>query len=297
MATTKKKSFKDQLRPILEERFKNSPIEGEVDRQLELATTPSAETLITYIRQWKFQSGQIALGRLLECDRWNKKGELVLEKNFKGKPYPFQLPLAIAWDWYMYGYQGSLYIPNYSFPNCLKRIPDNMTDDWANEIKDLFGEITRTPIGDVKLIILGQCVKSYKATNPHCITWWNRQVEEFIAAQKAVDEFVKNRKGWEHLTVENSQNPKHKLEMSKVLTDILVKADELVEPAIARIKESDRKLYARQDATYARNNIKTLRGFFKKYGNEDATKLAGGADLLDTLGLAIDAVESNALNP
>ena len=61
-----------------------------------------------------------------------------------------------------------------------------------------------------------------------------------------------------------------------------------VEPAIEAIKEQDRRLYIRQDATYARNNVSSLNKFFTKYG-------ANHFGLIKWVGGAIDVVETESL--
>lgn len=287
------KTFQEQLLPILEERFRNSA--SEVKRHLKEASTPAAQTLIKYIRQWEFKSRNVALARLIECDRWNDKGELVLERNFKGKEYSCKMPLAMAWECYVYGDQRTQVVPMYSFANHVKKIPANITKDWAEEVKGLFNDINRMTVGAFKIIDLGKCVKSYGVGNPYTFSEWDRHVSDFKEAQVAIDIFVVPRKGWEYLTTSNLQNPEHGEAMSKILEDILAKADEMVEPSVKAIREQDRKMYIRQDATHARNNVKKLRAFFKKYGPADSCTLAGGANILDSIGGEIDEVEIKLL--
>lgn len=281
------KDFQKQLLPILEDRFRGNS--SEVKRHLKEASTPAAQTLITYIRQWGFQSRNIALGRLLETDRWNDDGELVLERNFKGKAYPMRIPLAMAWDWFVYGDQKTEFIPNYSFADSVKKIPANAKETWLEQIQKLFYDINHRSIEEFKIIVFGRTVKSYSLGNPYTYIWYNTQVKEFIAAQTAINEFVMGRKGWEYIQTENLQNPNHKTEMSKVLQDILAKADERVEPAQKQWNESERKMYIRQEATQARNDIKTLTSFFKKYGVTEPSALKMLANI-------INDVESQALN-
>ncbi len=281
--------FQKQLLPILEKRFRDN--ESEVNRHLKEASTPAAQTLITVIRQWEFASRNIALARLLSCDQWTDKGTMVLERDCKGKPYPLKVPLAMAWDWYVYGDLHEQVVPDYGFAGRIKNIPANVTKDWAEQIKELFHDINRMSLATFKTIILGKCVKSYGVSNPHAFTWWDRQVSEFKDAQKAIDAFVVTRKGWEYLTTENLQNPKHAEEISKVLTDILARADELVEPSQKAIEKRDRELYIRQDATRARNDIKTLTSFFKKYGIDNKS----AARALAQLSRVINDAESQTL--
>ena len=133
-------------------------------------------------------------------------------------------------------------------------------------------------------------MKSLGSTNPHAIAQWEREVSEFKAVQEAINAFVVTRKGWEYLTTDNLQDFKHKVEMSKVLTDILANADAVVEPAFKAIKEQFRRDKIRQDATYARNSIKELKGFFQKY----ATPIPNALTLLSGI---INDVESQTLNP
>lgn len=263
------KSFREQMIVVLNERYPD-PSGEEMKRYLAESTTPTAETLITYIRQWPEQqsSRNQALGRLLECDRWNDRGELTLEANHKGKPYPARLPLAMAYEWYQFGDQRRQFFPAYNFPSALKRIPANATEDWVEEIKGLFNDINRASVSAIKIISLGRCVKMLGVGNPHAYAQWNRQISEWTDAQNAINEFVIAREGWKHLTTENLQNPKHKAAMSTILEDILAKADEIVEPSVNAILEQDRRLSIRQDATGARNKVKGLQGFFKSYGHE-----------------------------
>lgn len=281
-----KKSFEDQLLPILKARFRDN--DDEVKRHLKEASTPAAQTLIQYIRQWEFGSRNIALERLIDCNRWNDKGELVLERDFKGKPYPPKVPLAMAWDWYVYGDQREQVIPGYSFAGNVKKIPDNITNDWQVEVKGLFIDINRMPLNTFKIVALGSCVRQFGAQNPYTFTYWDRQSSEFKAAQEAINAFVVTRKdeGWKHLTTTNLQDPKSGKEMSKIISDILARADELVEPSIKAISEANKKMYARQDATRARNDIKTLKGFFKKYGSEPT-------DALEIVRERIDGIEKS----
>jgi hypothetical protein len=215
----------------------------------------------------------------MECrDRWADDGRLVLERDFKGKDYPNRLPLELAYDWYRYGDQRKQFWPMYNFPDGVKRIPDNVTPDWVKQIQGLFFDMGRTPLSAVKIVCLGQEVKSLGVHNAHTFAAYDRMVNEWIAAQKAIDEFCANREGWKHLTSANLQNPEHGKEMSKVLDDILAKADEMVGPSYNAIREQDRRMYARQDATYARNNVKSLGGFFEKYSEPvpECLTLVGG---------------------
>lgn len=258
----KRKTFEQQLLPILKERFRND--ESDVKRHLKEASTPAAQTLIKYMRQWEYKSRNIALSRLIECRRWNDKGEFVLERDFKGKEYPTKVPLWMAWEWYVYGDQRQEVMPSFTF-DYVKQLPDNMTEDWQEEVKGLFRDINRRPLSEFKLIAIGKAVKSLGANNPYAVAQWERNVNDFKKAQEAINAYVKDRKGWDYLTTENLQNPKHSKEMSKVLGDILAKADEIKEPAYKAIREQDRKMHIRQDATGARNDIKTLKGFFQKY--------------------------------
>ena len=71
-------------------------------------------------------------------------------------------------------------------------------------------------------------------------------------------------------------------------TCILAKADAQVEPAFKLIKESDRKLYIRQDATRAHNKLATVETFFKKYG-------VTVPDLLTQLSTFIDTIEADLI--
>lgn len=254
------KSFREQLQSVMQKRDK------EIDPQkFKEATTPAAQTLITYIRQWNFGSRDIALGRLLECDRWTDKGTLELECGHKGKPYPLKLPLSLAYERYMYGDQTYQFFPSYRFVAGIKNIPDNLTDDWAAELKGMFFDMGRLTVDDVKLISLGKWVKSLGSNNPHAIAGWNRNVTEWQDAQKAIDNYCLGRKDWENLRSANLQDPLHKQEMSKVLSDILTNADAIVEPAFKALKEQEKRDRIRQEATFARNNVKDLKAFFQKY--------------------------------
>jgi hypothetical protein len=267
---------------VIRERFKNDD-EEHIQEKLNDSTTPAAETLITYIRQWPMPSRNQALARLLEVDRWNDKGQLMLEVDFKGKTYPPKAPLMLAWESYMYGDQSKQFFPMYSFPNAVKRIPENVTEDWAAEIKELFYDMSRVSFKAVRMIALGKMVKQYGISNPHTYVTWQRMVQEWEDAQKAVDAFVVTRKGWEHLTSVNIQNPKHSAKMSKVFEDILAKADEIIEPSHKAIKEQDRRLYIRQDATGARNHVKSLGKFLKKYGASNEVALHHLNDIINIL--------------
>jgi hypothetical protein len=132
---------------------------------------------------------------------------------------------------------------------------------------------------DFKLIALGKWIKSYSSSNPHAIAGWDRDVSEWKSTQAAINAFAAARgKGWEHLNSDHVQAPIHKKEMSDVLSDILAGADAIKEPAFKAIKEQARRDRIRQDATYARNSIKELKGFFQKYGVEipNAIGLLGG---------------------
>lgn len=281
------------MKVVIKERWRSTD-DKYLKSKLDEATTPAAETLITYIRQWpdQYKSRNQALGRLLECDRWNDKGELVLECDFKGRPYPMELPLDMAYEAYQFGDQRQTFFPMYSFPDGVKRIPENVTEDWADEIKGLFHDINKLTLSAVKIISLGKQVKCYGVNNPHAFAHWDRIVSEWKDAQAAIDAFAATRKGWEYLTIANIQNPKHSEEMSKVITELLAKADEIVEPSVKAIREQDRKMYIGQDATVARNDVKTLRAFFKKYGAVESA-----SEVLETLSNKINNVESVALNP
>jgi hypothetical protein len=280
------KSFRDQIIAVMKQRNTGEVRTKDVDE----CSTSAAQTLMTYIRQWNFASRNTALGRLLECDRWTKEGTLSLETNWKtGKPYPCKLSLDIGYQRYRYGDQTAQWFPNMA-ANRIKLIPDNVTEDWAAELKEMFADINRMPLNDFKLISLGKAVKSIGGSNPHAIAQWEREVSEFKAVQAAIDAFVVTRKGWEYLTTANMQNPKHGQEMSKVLCDILAKADAAKEPAFKALKEQHRRDNIRRDATYARNNVKELKGFFQKY----ATLEPAAISLLSGI---IDDVESHTLNP
>lgn len=282
------KTFQQQLLPILTDRFRGH--EGDIKRHLDEASTPAAQTLITYIRQWEFGSRNIALGRLIECERWNDKGELVLERDFKGKSYTTKnVPLAMAWERYVYGDQRQQYIPMYSFASSMKRIPKHIEESWAEEIKGLFYDVNHMSVTAFKIISLGKCVKALGVGNPHTFAQWSREVREFKDAQKAIDDFVVTREDWKHLTTESLQNPKHREEMSKVLEDILAKADSAVEPSMKAIREQDRRLYIRQDATHARNDVKSLGKFFKKYSQPEVNALT-------LIGGMVDDVEAQTLS-
>lgn len=258
-------------------------------RKLKEATTPAAETLITYIRQWNFGSCNIALGRLLECDRWQKDGTLALERDFKGKPYPCKLPLSFAYERYMYGDQRRQYYPN-SLASRIKLIPANITPDWAEHLQGMFFDMQRVSLKEFKLIALGKWVKSYGGSNPHAIAGWDRYVSEWKETQAAIDAFVVGKgKGWGHLTTENLQKPAGKVEMSKVLCDILANADAVVEPAFKALQEQARRDRIRQDATMARNDIKGLKGFCQKYGVALPPEL-------EALGKLINDTESQTLS-
>lgn len=259
-----KKTFREQMLAVIQDRYKEP---DQVKRYLAEVNNPAAETLITYIRQWPslHKSRNQALTRLLECDRWNDKGELVLERNHKGKVYPNRLPLDIAYDWYRYGDQTKQVFPMYSFPKAVDRIPKKIQKDWEAEIKELFADINTMSVNAFKLVALGTWVKRYGLTNPHAMAGWDRNVSEFQDAQKAIDAFVVTRKGWEHYRTENMQNPSHKEGLSKVLQDILVKAGEAVEPAIKAITEQDRRMNIRQDAHRAKSQVKSLSKFFASY--------------------------------
>lgn len=282
-----KKSFREQMEVVINERHSSDDAKYK-KQKLDKATTPAAETLITYIRQWNFGSRNIALGRLLECDRWTNEGTLTLERNHKGKPYPVKLPLSFAYERYMYGDQKRQYFPMYSFVRGVNNIPANLTDDWAAELKGMFFDLCRVPLNDVKLIALGKWVKSLGANNPHAIAGWERNVTEWQDAIKAINAYVKDRDGWQHLDSTNLQKPESKREMSKVLDDILANADAVKEPAFKALKEQSRRDRIRQDATHARNSIKELKGFFQKYGVDipNAAILLGGI---------VDDVESQCL--
>lgn len=283
----KKKSFRELLVPVIEERYRND-VESQ-KRHLKEASTKAAETLITSIRQWpgQYSSRNQALGRFLESDRWNKDGDIVLEKDIKGRPYPLRLPLSLAYEVYIYGDQRKQYYPSFSFPSGLKRIPSNLAEDWVEEIQGLFNDINRMPLKAFKLICLGKWVKSYGTNNPYAIVNWERECNDFEKAQKAIDEFVANRDGWTHLTVDNLQNPKHNVELSKVLTDILANADAIVEPAGKAIREQDRQMNIRQDATQARNSVKRIKEFFISYGTR--------VDCLDLVDSNINQTETKCL--
>ena len=282
-----KKTFREQLEVIFRERYRS---EGEerIQKRLTEVDNPAARTLITYIQQWPMPSRNQALGRLLEVQRWNDSGELVLEVDFKGKTYPPKAPLELAYESYQYGDQRKQYFPMYSFPSALKCIPDNVTEHWEKEIKGMFHDMSFMSLKAIKIIALGKWVKMLGIGNPHTYAGWQRQVSEWEEAQKAIDAFVVNRKGWEYLTSENIQKPIHREEMSKVLEEILFKADEVVEPSFAAIKEQDRRLYIGQDATHARNNVKSLMKFFKKYGEKED-------NIFIIIGELIDQTERNNL--
>jgi len=273
-----KKTFREQMAIVIAERYRNDTQMAK--RYLKEATTHAAETLITYIRQWPEQhkSRNQALGRLLERQRWNDQGELVLDTNHRGRAYPAKLPLAMAYEWYQFGDQNKQFYPMYSFADGVNSIPANAKKDWMEEIQGLFMDINRMSLGAFKAICLGKWVKSYGTSNPHTFSNWEREVSEFTKAQEAINRFVATRNGWEYISTENMQNPTHKAEMSKVIMDILAKADEAVEPAVKAIREQDRQMYIRQDATRARNNVKYLRDFFKKYAqpNPNALELVAG---------------------
>jgi hypothetical protein len=279
------KSFRKQMTKVISERYRSDGAESQ-KHYLDEATTHSAETLITYIRQWPTPSRNQVLARLMECRRWNDKGQIVLECDFKGKPYPCKLPLKLAYEAYQFGDQRNQVWPMYNFPEAIKHIPANVTEDWLEEIKHLFYDINKLSVKAAKLINLGQQIKLLGLNNPYTFAGWNRQIEEFIGAQKAIDEYVAGKKDLEYLSTKNLQNPKHGQEMSKILEDILAKADETVEPSFKCIREQDRRLHVRQDATYARNNVKSVAGFFKKYEAEQP-------DLISSLGNMINFVETH----
>jgi hypothetical protein len=211
-----------------------------------------------------------------------------LERDFKGKDYPFELPLEEAWERYCYGDQQQQYFPN-SLASRIKAIPENVTEDWAKEIKDLFNDMGKMPFAAVKIIALGKNAKTYGVGNPHGFANWDRMLSEWKETIEEIDKFVVTRKGWEHLTSENLQNPKHREGMSKVLSDILANADAIVEPSFKAIREQSRRDRIREDATHARNEIKELKGFFQKY----ATPVPNALELV---GKIINDVESQTLN-
>lgn len=275
----KKKTFREQLAVVISKRY---PREN-IDRYLDESSTPAAETVINYIRQWpsQYSSKNKAVCRLIECQRLNDKGEFVLEKNFKGHPYPFDQSLKFAWNAFWFGDLQLNVWPMYNFASSIKHIPDNIPADVAELIKDLFLHINKTPLKEAKLIRLGKDVAQYGANNPHTIVNWERVMSEFEKAQKAIDEFVVNRQGWEYLTTENLQNPKHAEEMSKVLCDILAKADEAIEPAFKACADRDRYHHVRQDATRARNYVKHLAEFFQTYEQMDVSSLESIKELID----------------
>ncbi len=284
------KSFQEQLWPVIQERHRSDD-EASQKRHLKEASTPAAETLMTYIRQWNSGSYNIALGRLLECDRWQKDGTLALECDHKGKPYPVKLPLSFAYERYMYGDQQKQYYPN-SLAYHIKDIPANITPDWAEHVQSLFYDIQKVPLREFKLIALGKWVKCYGASNPHSIAGWDRDISEWKDTQAQIDAFVRGKgKGWEHLTTEHLQRPSAKVEMSKVLCDILANADAIVEPAFKALKEQARRDRIRQEATYARNNVKELKGFFQKYGLG-----VSAFNALTDLGKVINDTESQTLS-
>jgi len=280
----KRKSFREQMAAVIEKRYKNDSADSK-KRYLAEATTPAAETLIINIRQWPslYSSRNQALGHLIESHRWNDKGELVLERNFKGRAYPMELPLHMAYERYRFGDLRHTYFPSFSFSGALKVIPSQIAKDWEAEVKELFQDINGISISAVKIIALGKAVKSLGVGNPYTYVEMDRHVTDWKNAQTAIDAFAMNRKGWEYLTVASLQDPKPKQEMSKVLEDILAKADEVVEPSFKAIREQNRRLYIRQDATGARNHIKSLTGFFKKYGQTDLSGLTPVTELINSL--------------
>ncbi len=285
-----KKTFREQMKAVIAERHSSDDAESQ-KRHLDEATTPAAETLITYIRQWNYGSRNIALGRLLETNRWTDKGTLALEADHRGKQYPVKLPMSFAYERYMYGDQQRQYYPN-SLAGHIKDIPANVMQDWAEEIQGLFYDINKVSLKEFKLIALGKWVKSYGASNPHAIAGWDRDVSEWKETQAAINAFVVTKgKGWAHLTTENLQKPAAKVEMSKVLTDILANADAIVEPAFAAIRKQFRRDRIREDATHARNDIKGLKGFFQKYG----VSIDRFSHILTLLGGIVDDTESQVL--
>lgn len=278
------KSFREQLAVVMKERDKMVS-----QRDINECSTPAAQTLITYIRQWEFGSRNIALTQLLECDRWSKDGTLVMEKDFKGKAYPFRMSLMQGYEAYRYGDQREQFWPSYSFVRGIKNIPNNLTEDWAKELQGLFFDMGRLSIKAIKLICLGKCVKSYGVGNPYCYATWQREVGEWEEAQKAVDEFVTAKgRGWTHLTSKHLQDPNSHKGFAEEITKILANADAIVEPSIKAIQEADKKMYIRQDATRARNDVKTIKGFFQKYGQPTC-------EALNVVGEAINLTESEAL--
>lgn len=278
------KSFREQIAFIMNNYAGGGKFASEIDE----CATPAAQTLMGHIRRWPLPTGPQAVAAFLTRKNWDKNGNLVDDTDHKGKPYPFRVPLAIAYESYKYGYQKKPYFPSWDFPSAVKSIPENVSPDWAEEIKDLFSSINRMSVHDFKIIALGKQVHGYGSTNPHTFSSWERMTDEFIAAQKAINEFVLTRKGWIHLTTDNLQNPKHKIEMSKVLGDILAKADENVEPARKAIAEQDRRLEIRQDATRARNDVKRILEFFQSYEIDNK-------DLIDSLKSAITSAEQKVL--
>jgi hypothetical protein len=217
----------------------------------------------------------------LECRRWNDKGEIVLETDFKGKQYPIRAPLSLAYESYQYGDQRKQFFPSYSFASAVANIPANITKDWEEEIKGLFCDMGKMPLSAVKSICLGKWIKMLGVNNPHAYAGWEREVSDWQAAQKAIDAFVVARKGWEYLVSTNLQDPKHKREMSNVLEDILAKADAVVAPSMDAIREQDRRLNIRRDATSARNDVTSLKTFFSKYGQPPVTAMTVISNLID----------------
>ncbi len=253
------KTFREQIAKILLER--NNEI---ADDKLNEATTQAAETLMTYIQQWNAESRNHALCNMLERRQW-QDGKLILDCNFNGKQYPKELPLKIAYERYQYGYQRHQVFPTFSFPDAVKRIPDNLKEDWAEEIKGLFSDINRHSISEIKIISLGKNVKSLGIGNPHTYVHWESQVSYYEQAQNAINSFVENREGWQYLTTANLQDKTRSKEVSKVIEDILASADAAIKPSCEAVKEQDRRLRIRQDATRARNNVIYLQEFFAKY--------------------------------
>lgn len=287
---TKKKTFRDQIETILLERATGFPKKVS-KRDLDESTTPAAQSLITYIRQWPtlYSCRNDALLHLLESRDWDKNGGMLPGKDYKGKPYPLRLSLELGFERYRYGDQKKSAFPSFSFPSCLKSIPAKIEPSWEVEIQDLFRDINKAPLSAVKIIALGRCVKSLGIGNPHTYAQWDRWVSEWKDAQVAIDAFVVNRKGWENLTTKHLQDPKPRAGFAKELEDILARADAVVEPSFTAIREQDRRLHIRQDATGARNDIKGLKGFFKKY----ATPIPNAIELLSGI---IDDVEAQTLN-